>query len=337
MCRSKNGYTLASAGAAAIACALMLGVGAACAQDARIENITVTPRDPKTATVKFDIAWDNSWRDKTNHDAAWVFFKVRAEGSANWQHVRLVADKVLNPTGYSQEEGGTPLDFIVPDGDDGLTGMFVRRAAEGKGPLAASGVTAVWDSTASKGITKDLKGVSIRAFGIEMVYVAEGPFSLGSGGTDVNGFYKYTDGSQATLPYRVTSAGPILTGQQNGKLWAWKGAQPEDGGEIPAAFPNGYGAFYCMKYRLSRAEYAGFMNTLTPKQAEGYVALANKIRPDRIVFATWKQNWGKKAKEQIESVRSQVDGLATNVESLVHADLVGGGPHHPFASPYPYG
>ncbi len=268
MCRSRNGYTLASAGAAAIACALMLGVGAACAQEARIENITVTPRDAKTATVKFDIAWDNSWRDKTNHDATWVFFKVRADDKSDWQHVRLVADKVLNPTGYGQAQGGTPLDFIVPDGDDGFTGMFVRRAAEGKGPLAARGVTAVWDSTANKGITKDLKGVSIRAFGIEMVYVAEGPFSLGSGGTDVNGFYKYTDGSQATLPYRVTSAGPILTGQQNGKLWAWKGAQPEDGGEIPAAFPNGYGAFYCMKYRVSRAEYAGFMNTLTPKQAD---------------------------------------------------------------------
>ncbi|MFQ6098298.1 MAG: SUMF1/EgtB/PvdO family nonheme iron enzyme, partial [Armatimonadota bacterium] len=33
-------------------------------------------------------------------------------------------------------------------------------------------------------------------------------------------------------------------------------------------FPKGYGAFYCMKYRVSRAEYAGFMNTLTPKQAD---------------------------------------------------------------------
>ena len=168
MCRSRNGYTLASAGAAAIACALMLGVGAACAQEARIENVTVAPRDAKTATVKFDITWDNSWRDKTNHDAAWVFFKVRADDKSGWQHVRLVADKVLNPTGYGQAQGGTPLDFIVPDGDDGFTGMFVRRAAEGKGPLAARGVTAVWDSTANKGITKDLKGVSIRAFGIEI-------------------------------------------------------------------------------------------------------------------------------------------------------------------------
>lgn len=97
----------------------------------------------------------------------------------------LAADEVLNPTGYGQESGGTPLDFIVPDGDDGFTGMFVRRAAEGKGPLTARGVTAVWDFAANKGITKDLKGVSIRPFGIEMVYVAEGPFYLGSGGREL--------------------------------------------------------------------------------------------------------------------------------------------------------
>ena len=246
---------------------LLLGAGAARAQDARIENVTVAPRDARTATVRFDISWNDSWHDTTNHDAAWVFFKVRAGQETAWQHMRLAADRVLNPTGYGQGEG-TPLDLIVPDGDDGFTGTFLRRAAEGKGPLLARGVTAVWDLAANKGIAKDLKGVSIRAFGIEMVYVAEGPFYLGTGGTEVNSFYKYIDGIDNTQPYRVTSAGAIPTGRQNGRLWAWKGAQPEDGGEIPASFPNGYEAFYCMKYRVSRAEYAGFMNTLTPEQAE---------------------------------------------------------------------
>jgi len=267
MCRSRVGYRLASAGAAAIACALMLGACTARAQDARIENVTVAPRDAKTATVKFDIAWDDSWRDKTNHDATWVFFKVRADDKSDWQHVRLAADKVLNPTGYGQEKGGTPLDFIVPDGDEGLTGMFVRRAAQGKGPLAARGVTAVWDFTANKGITEDPKGVSMQAFGVQVVYVAEGPFHLGSGGAELNGFYEYTDGSQHTQPYQVTSAGAIPTGRQKGRLWARKGAQPVDGGEIPASFPNGYGAFYCMKRHMTWDQYAGFLNTLSAPQA----------------------------------------------------------------------
>ncbi|HUT32932.1 MAG TPA: SUMF1/EgtB/PvdO family nonheme iron enzyme [Phycisphaerae bacterium] len=238
----------------------------------QIENVTAAPRDAKTATVTFDISWYKSWRDKNNHDAAWVFFKVRADDKADWQHVRLAADKVLNPTGYSQAEGGTPLDLIVPDGDDRFTGMFVRRAANGEGPLAARRVTAVWDLTANKGTPKDAK-VSMRAFGIQMVYVPEGPFYLGSGGLEVGGFYQYTDGSQQIQPYRVTGPGAIPTGRQAGRLWVRKhGGQLEEGGKIPASFPNAYSAFYCMKCLILPEQYADFMSTLTPAQAEARFA-----------------------------------------------------------------
>ncbi|MBM4019837.1 MAG: hypothetical protein FJ288_16200 [Planctomycetes bacterium] len=227
----------------------------------------------------FDIAWENSWRHEANHDAAWVFFKVRAEGEKEWQHVRLVADKVLNPTGYSQETGGTRLDFVVPDGPDGFTGMFVRRAEYGVGKVAATKVTAIWDLAANKGMTKDPK-VSVRAFGIEMVFVPEGPFFLGSGGTEPYHFYQYTDGTQHTQPYRVTSAGAIPTGQQAGKLWARRGAQPEDKGELPAAFPNGYAAFYCMKFHVLVCHYTDFLNMLDAPQAE--IRYTDKVRYGQI-------------------------------------------------------
>ena len=90
--------------AVAIACGLLLGGGAARADKLRIQNVTVAPRDGSTATVRFDIAWDDSWRDKTDHDAAWVFLKVQADDKVDRQPVRLVADKVLNPTGYGQEK-----------------------------------------------------------------------------------------------------------------------------------------------------------------------------------------------------------------------------------------
>jgi len=270
---------------AAIACALLLAAGAAHADNLGIENVTVAPRDAKTATVRFDISWENSWRHGSFHDAAWVFFKIRPEGETQWQHVKLVADKVANPTGYRQGEG-TPVDLIVPDGEDGFTGMFVRRAAEGKGALAARNVTALWDFTASEGITRSMKNVQVRGFGIEMVYVAEGPFYLGSGGTELNRFYMWTDGGRDIAPrrigptgwerqddgqgapaYRVTSAGAIPTGRQKGKLWA-AGIMPEDGGEIPEPLPNGYAAFYCMKYCITQGQYADFLNTLTETQAK---------------------------------------------------------------------
>ena len=174
--------------------------------------------------------------------------------------------KVRNPTGYGQEKG-TPLEFLVPDDDGGAVGMFVRRGEYGYGLVCATNVTAVFDFTANQGLAKDVKA-EIFGGGVEMVYIPEGAFYLNTGGVEPFRFYHYTDGTQHTKPYRVTSEGAIPTGQQAGKLWARRGAQPEDKGEIPAAFPKGYGAFYCMKVQIKGGQYTDFLNALTPEQAE---------------------------------------------------------------------
>jgi hypothetical protein len=298
-------------------CGLLLFAGAARADGLRIENVKIAPRDDKSATVTFDVAWPNSWHYGVFHDAAWVFFKVRADapstglgaGKSEWQHVRLVADppspggsgvasKVLNPAGYGQEKGGTPLEFVVPDGEDGFTGVFLRRATSGSGPLAAKSVTVLCEAQPLS--------TQIRGFGVEMVYVPEGQFFLGLGadepfagggygfgGMEQNWLYQFTrsDGRdffasflyskigyspawvigspEDKLPaYLVSGPGPIPTGHQKGSLWAVD-IKPEDKGEIPAAFPNGYAAFYCMKYPwITQSQYADFLNTLTPAQAK---------------------------------------------------------------------
>ena len=235
----------------------------------RIANVALQPLlrqgsggqagDGKTATITFDIAWDESWRNATNHDAAWVFFKARSAGATNWTHVKLAASQVLNPAGYGQESG-TPLEFVVPDGPDGFAGVLLQRATPGAGPVSARGVTVLVDPATISHRPSTIDHLSIRAFGIEMVYVPEGPFYLGSGGAEANRFYRYTDGSQDRAPYRVADAGPIPTGPQEGRLWA-TGFQPDgsDAGEIPAAFPNGFRAFYCMKYQLKQGQFAGFL------------------------------------------------------------------------------
>jgi hypothetical protein len=266
MSRLGNAGVLICSRAVTISCGLLLGVETARADNLKIESVTVSPRDVRTATVRFDISWDNSWRHEANHDAVWVFFKVRTDDKSEWRHVRLAADKALNPAGYGQEKG-TRLDFIVPHGEDGFLGMFVRRAEYGSGKVTAAKVTAVWDLGAKQGMPKDSQ-LSVRAFGVEMVFVPEGPYYLGSGGTEPHHFYQYTDGTQHTRPYRVTSAGAIPTGQQAGKLWTRRGAQPEDNGELPVAFPNGYAAFYCMKFHVQVGQYTEFLNMLGAEQAE---------------------------------------------------------------------
>jgi len=237
-----------------------LGTGAARAQSVRIENVTVVPRDAKTAAITFDISWNGSWRTEINHDAAWVFFKIQPKGEATWRHARLVADKVIDPTGYSAGKGAA-VELVVPDGKDGYTGLFVRRAAPHvPANLAVSNVTVLAETPA--------QNTEVRAFGIVMVYVPEGPFYLGSGGAEAKGFYRYTDGSQSTQPYRVTGPGKIPIGTRDGCLWARDGGMDEDGGEIPASFPNGYAAFYFMKAQMLPAQYDAFLGMLDEAQVK---------------------------------------------------------------------
>ncbi|MEI7838046.1 MAG: hypothetical protein WCK05_16720, partial [Planctomycetota bacterium] len=182
-------------------------------------------------------------------------------------HVRLAADKVLNPTGYGCADSGTPVDLLVPDGADGFTGLFVRHADHNPGSeMKARGLTVIWDFSANSGITKDTK-VEIRAVGMRMIYVPRGPFYVGSGGLELFGLYQYTDGKQDFVPYRVASSNGIPTGKKPGQLWA-RGGEPPDGGEIPATFPMGYGAFYCMSDPVAPCEYAIFLNTLPAAEAE---------------------------------------------------------------------
>ncbi len=235
----------------------------------KVTNAKAVPRDAKTALVSFDLTWDYSWRQDGTHDAIWVFFKVRPEGADAWQPVRLAADKVRNPTGYGQE-AGTPLEFLVPADDGGPVGMFVRRAEYGYGLVCASNVTAVMELPQPLNPEPQALNLEIRACGVEMIYIPEGAFYLNTGGVEPFRFYQYTDGSQHTQPYRVTSEGAIPTGQQEGKLWARHGAQPEDKGEIPAAYPKGCGAFYCMKIQIKGGQYCDFLNTLTEEQVAKY-------------------------------------------------------------------
>jgi len=39
-------------------------------------------------------------------------------------------------------------------------------------------------------------------------------------------------------------------------------------GKLPAEFPEGYGAFYCMKYETNQGEYAAPLSQLTETQAK---------------------------------------------------------------------
>ena len=74
---------------AAVVIAIMTAGSSVQANNLTLTNITVKGRDSRTALIKFDISWENSWRHGVKgdplyfHDAAWVFFKVRPESQTD--------------------------------------------------------------------------------------------------------------------------------------------------------------------------------------------------------------------------------------------------------------
>ena len=233
---------------------LLLAAGSARANNLVVTNVVASARDTNTAFVAFDLSWENSWRDtNVNHDAAWVFFKVRRQGETAWTNHVVLEGTGTNPPGYAVGTG-TPIEMIVPTDK---VGLFVRRSQQGAGNVAVTGVKAVWNIASSGMASASM--VEMTACALEMVYVAEGSFEAGDG---QGGRSQYTKTLINTGDPTVAPSGSPLAG-----------GYPSGGEAYPAAaaittnWPNGYKAFYCMKYEITQGQYADFLNTLTSGQA----------------------------------------------------------------------
>ena len=237
----------------------MAGVRNGYANAIAVTNVAVASVEGGTADISFDIQWENSWKlswsddggatTVMNWDAAWVFLKFRT-ASGYWQHALLTAD------------GHTATSNMVIDvgsnGTNGSVGVFIRRETDGSGTFGGEGVRVRWDFAKSGlGGTTD---VDIAVHAIEMVYIPEGAFALGSGGSESGHFYEYPVSSQ---PYYVNSEAAILHGTSSGFLCNTYGGSFT----IPAEFPKGFAAFYCMKYEITQGQYASYLNHLTPDTA----------------------------------------------------------------------
>lgn len=113
--------------------------------------------------------------------------------------------------------------------------------------------------------------VEVSVAAIEMVYVPQGSFYVGSGGSEVGSL---TDGSWtsgATIPYLISSEASINIANAAGCLWGTtnSGITNSIGGTgvLSADYPKGYHAFYCMKYEITQGQYCDFLNKLTSGQA----------------------------------------------------------------------
>jgi formylglycine-generating enzyme required for sulfatase activity len=208
--------------------------------------------------LNLTVSWDNSWHNDRNHDAAWVFMKFNQE--RGYEHI------YLNPGSAQMLWKG---DISMPDAairvaDDG-TGLFVHAAEPYRGPLQYHIFVEQDTSRTPFGIDYE----RLEGYGIEMVFIPEGPFTLGDPDTaalDYSAYYRSDDDGRFDGLYEMTSdEEPIPVGPHSGQLYYRSNRtvyQGDQRGPIPATFPNGYGAFYLMKYEVSQGEYAAFLNTL---------------------------------------------------------------------------
>jgi len=195
--------------------------------------------------VQFTVTWDNSWRDVVNWDAAWVFVKYKGNDGV-WKHATLSA----TGSDHTAPSGST----ITPSSDG--KGVFIYRSTNGSGSNSFTNAKLHWNYGTDGVGDNDL--VTVKVFAIEMVYAPTAEFAAGDG---------TSGGNQFTLT-TINTSNATTAPSGSGSLGGQAGGYPT-GATVPtdAAYPNGYAAFYCMKYETSQGQYADFLNTLTSTQA----------------------------------------------------------------------
>lgn len=181
-----------------------------------------------------------------------------------WEHARL------NNTGHTAPAGSTiDAGLLTPGSAFNATtnpalGVFIYRNANGTGTNTFNNVQLRWNYGAN-GVNDNLL-ISVQVFAIEMVQVPGGvDFNVGGGG---GGF------TSTTINTATATTAPSGSGSLGGQAGGFPTGQT-----VPASanWPNGYNAFYCMKYEISQGQYRDFLNTLTRTQQANRVTMDGTV------------------------------------------------------------
>lgn len=232
------------------------------ADSIKVANVKWEAGTKEYSTVSFDLAWAKSWRAEWEEpadrnvtgkplkveswDAAWVFVKYRPAGATDDLHATLSAKAQDHkvPAGAALEVGPNS------DGTEGV-GVFINRSAPGVGPNDFKNIKLRWMHPPSPRPTGDAKAgnapaaldpskVDLKIHGLVMVYVPEGAFASRS---------PWGHALQTITTPDATKPGGHLASGTN---------------EVPhnPEWPNGFSAFYCMKYPLSQGQYVALLNSI---------------------------------------------------------------------------
>lgn len=242
---------------------MLLAIVAVYANNIQVSGVSVSGQNVAAhfSMVNFSVTWDNSWRTSTNesnYDGAWIFIKFRKANSSLWQHATLnyVVPGSAAASGHTQPTGSTLQQMA-----DGK-GIMIYRSANGAGTNTFNGASVRWNYGADN--VQDNDSVEVRVYAVEMVYVTQGQFYLGTGGIETGGFKI----GATTNPYLVTSENAITMGNTTNNLgYTVTGSTGDGTGSLAASWPKGFNAFWMMKYEASEQQYVDFLNALDAAKA----------------------------------------------------------------------
>jgi len=231
------------------------------AADLEVTDVETVYNDyPEPERVYYlTVSWNHSWRNDKNHDAAWVILKsLKNQG---YDHLPLLAGSAE----MLWKDDPTMPDATIDVAEDG-GGFFVHASENYRGPLKYRISVALDTAQLSR---QEVSRAGVKGYGIEMVYIPKGPFTLGDPSEAARkrySFYRSDDEGNYDGLYRIESEDETIpVGPEEGSLYyrsdqaIYRGDQQ---GPIPADFPKGVRAFYLMKYEISQGDYANFLNTL---------------------------------------------------------------------------
>lgn len=243
--------------------------------DGESNELKITPPilytdNDKTFAV-MNVSWENAWHNSKNHDGVWLFFKFIDEANG-FRHVKV------SETGHHQiqSQSDVRIGFQVPEDH---VGLFIFPTNVYSGNIHIS-VSISIDKESFKDISTRV--ANFVAYGIEMVYIPAGGFTLGdpdSTAIQFGSLYASDNEGNRKGLYQITDEKQsIKIASEDGALFyqAPEGFEGDQTGIIPEDFPKGVDPFYIMKYEPTQKQYADFLNSLSEDQSQNRVNFGGK-------------------------------------------------------------
>jgi len=210
------------------------------------------------AFAVFNLNWDNAWHNDRNHDAIWVFFKSLNQDG--YRHIQVLNEghSVVASFGDSKPS----ISFESPKDN---VGLFVYPNKNFRGNISLT-LKVMLNKTSFEGV--NARNSLLKAYGVEMVSIPQGSFSLGDTDKDTHKYGTFYNPKDPTKYIQLKSENQELEVSANGDLYydTPEGYEGDQSGPISKTYPKGVNAFYMMKYELTEGEYCAFLNSLNANQ-----------------------------------------------------------------------